>query len=128
LGKVCAAQHPYRTHPPLAQLDDAVRALRDVAGAMCRRDPRAACGPRRGEYPVDAAPEARVQTVVKLIQAQPVRGGDQGACEQREPLLPIGQRQETPFSQSLETAGAQSRFDPVAFRARCGSQQQIRAV
>ena len=79
------------------------------------------------QYAIDSAPEIRIQSVVELVQEQPVRILHQGARQQRKPLLSVRQRQEAALREGLETAqfehggqpaGAQSRL-PGAARDRC---------
>ncbi len=102
--------------------------MRHVHRTMCGGDPglaAAACALKNG---IDAPPVLGIQAIVELIQQQPVWILHQGARQQYQPLLPVGQRQELAARQCLKAARPQRRADPPGLNPGNGAEQQIGAM
>ena len=123
--KIDAAQGTDGAQAPGAQFDQALGTAGHVHGPMTGGDPGLAGGANLPEYPIDSAPIVRVQAIVELIQQQPVRCLDESARQQRETLLTIGQRQEPPLPQVLESAPFEHRRGPPPFLKGDRAEQQI---
>src|ERR1700719_3128086 len=92
--RVLAPQSLEDVNPAAGQLYQKARSLRDIHRPMRRRDPRLTAAAGGVEHLIDAPPVVLVQTVVELIQEQPVRILHQRPRQQRQTLFSVRQRQE----------------------------------
>ena len=73
----------------------------------------------------ELVPRPCIETIEHLIEQQHLCFAGERPCDQREATLAIRQRQHAAAAQSPQSEAAQQSGDPLALRARRGSERNV---